>query len=84
MTNPFDNPDRDYLVLRNGEGQHSLWPSTIETPAGWATVYGPASRQTCLDFVNDRWTDMRPASLVRAMDTGADPLGVDAAAHLRP
>jgi MbtH protein len=65
--NPFDDVDGKYLVLVNGENQHSLWPSFAEVPAGWNIVFGPEDRQPCLDHIEENWTDMRPASLVRRM-----------------
>jgi MbtH protein len=68
MTNPFEDPDGTYVVLVNDEGQHSLWPSFVEVPAGWTVVHEESARDTCLDFVNANWTDMRPASLIRSMD----------------
>ena len=68
MTNPFENPDGAYFVLENEEGQYSLWPAYIKIPAGWTIAHKEASRQTCLDWVNTHWTDMRPKSLIRAME----------------
>lgn len=68
MTNPFENPDASYLVLVNAENQHSLWPAFAEVPAGWTVVHGPDRRQTCLDYVEQHWTDMRPRSLIEAME----------------
>ena len=68
MTNPFENPDGVYLVLVNHENQHSLWPSFAEVPAGWTVAHGPESRQSCLDYVERTWTDMRPKSLIEAME----------------
>ena len=68
MSNPFENPDSQYLVLVNDEGQHSLWPEFIPVPAGWSVRYGADGRQACLDYVEANWTDMRPLTLVRAMD----------------
>jgi MbtH protein len=70
MTNPFEDEDGSYLVLVNGENQHSLWPQFAAVPSGWKVVLGPDSRQECLDYVDKNWTDMRPASLVRAMGEG--------------
>jgi len=67
MTNPFEDPDGTYLVLVNDENQHSLWPSFVDVPAGWRTVHGPEDRQSCLDYVEQHWTDMRPQSLIDAM-----------------
>lgn len=71
MMNPFDNPDGSYLVLVNDEGQHSLWPDFAEVPAGWTTAYGSSSRQDCVDWITGHWTDMRPMSLVTAMEADA-------------
>ncbi|WP_034090673.1 MbtH family protein [Streptacidiphilus albus] len=67
MANPFEDADGTYLVLVNEENQHSLWPAFAEVPAGWTVAHGPDGRQACLDHVEANWTDMRPASLVRAM-----------------
>ena len=68
MTNPFEDPDGTYLVLVNAENQHSLWPSALDVPPGWALTFGPSNRQACLDHVEATWTDMRPKSLADAMD----------------
>ncbi|MFD8814192.1 MbtH family protein [Streptomyces sp. NPDC059627] len=66
--NPFDDPDGIFLVLVNDEGQHSLWPDFVDVPAGWAVAYGEATRDACLAYIEDNWTDMRPKSLVAAME----------------
>ncbi|MCF6524220.1 MbtH family protein [Streptomyces sp. JJ36] len=63
-TNPFEDAEGRFLVLVNDEGQHSLWPSFAEVPAGWRTVFGEDTREACLDYVESHWTDLRPASLV--------------------
>jgi MbtH protein len=74
MTNPFERDDETYLVLVNDEAQYSLWPSFIEVPQGWNIVLPASSRQECLDYVNKHWTDMRPRSLVLAMEADAREL----------
>jgi MbtH protein len=66
MTNPFDDPAGRFYVLRNDEGQHSLWPAFAVVPAGWTVVHAEDSRERCLEFVERTWTDIRPASLVAA------------------
>ncbi len=71
MTNPFEDPDASYLVLINDEGQHSLWPVFADIPEGWEKIFGEAGRQDCLDFIETNWTDMRPRSLIKAMDEDA-------------
>ncbi|MBM7790003.1 MbtH family protein [Tenggerimyces flavus] len=64
MTNPFEDENASYHVLRNTEGQHSLWPAAIDVPEGWQIVHGAASRQDCLDYIDEHWTDLRPSSLI--------------------
>jgi MbtH protein len=68
MTNPFDDPDGTFLVLVNDEGQHSLWPAFAEVPEGWRVVLPETDREAALAYVEQNWTDMRPASLIRAME----------------
>lgn len=65
-TNPFDDPNGSFSVLVNDEGQHSLWPSFAELPAGWTTVFGPDAKDACLAYVEANWTDLRPLSLIEA------------------
>ncbi|MEO3784919.1 MbtH family protein [Actinocorallia sp. B10E7] len=68
-TNPFENDEATYLVLINDEGQYSLWPQFAEVPAGWTVARPAGTRQECLDHINEHWTDMRPKSLIQAMDS---------------
>lgn len=68
MANPFDNADGRFFVLCNDEGQYSLWPGFAEIPDGWRIVFGQDDRQECLRYVEEHWTDMRPNSLIAAMD----------------
>ncbi|MFC4146115.1 MbtH family protein [Micromonospora mangrovi] len=63
MRNPFDDPDAAFLVLVNAQDQHSLWPAFAEAPAGWAVAHGPAGRESCTEYVDSHWTDLRPAAL---------------------
>jgi len=67
MSNPFEDENGTFLVLVNAENQHSLWPSTVDVPAGWRVVHGEDTRAACLEYVEKHWTDLRPASLVAAM-----------------
>lgn len=68
MTNPFEDENAEYLVLVNHENQYSLWPSFRDVPLGWKTVGPRGKRQECLAWIEETWTDMRPASLVREME----------------
>lgn len=67
MTNPFDDPQTQHRVLVNDEGQHALWPSFADLPAGWEAVFGPAAHAACLDYVEVHWTDLTPRSARVAM-----------------
>jgi len=60
MTNPFEDDNAQYLVLRNSAGQHSLWPRSNDVPDGWIPVLGPEPRVACVEYVEAHWTDMRP------------------------
>ena len=66
--NPFEDPDGVYLVLINDEGQYSLWPAFAEVPEGWTVALTETDRQSALDYINTNWTDMRPKSLIAAME----------------
>ncbi|WP_034090826.1 MbtH family protein [Streptacidiphilus albus] len=70
MTNPFENPEAEYLVLINEEKQYSLWPKFAGVPAGWTAVH-ESDRASCIEYINSNWTEMRPYSLVQQMNTTA-------------
>jgi uncharacterized protein YbdZ (MbtH family) len=70
MTNPFEDDEAEYRVLVNAELQYSLWPDFKEIPAGWTAVGPLGKRQECLALIETMWTDMRPKSLVDAMQRG--------------
>ena len=38
MSNPFEDPAAEYLALINEQDQYSLWPASIEVPAGWSVA----------------------------------------------
>ncbi|MEV6807707.1 MbtH family protein [Streptomyces sp. NPDC051132] len=67
MTNPFDDPDATFKVLVNEEGQYSLWPAFAAVPEGWSVALPDTDRDTCLAYVEEHWTDMRPKSLADRM-----------------
>ena len=68
MANPFEDPDASYRVLVNHEGQHSLWPAAQPVPDGWTVAHDTDSRASCLEYIEENWTDMRPKSLIEAQD----------------
>ncbi|WP_435113429.1 MbtH family protein [Nocardiopsis synnemataformans] len=59
----------DMKVLVNDEEQYSLWPSYLDIPAGWEDTGTSGTREDCLAFVKEVWTDMRPRSLRKQMES---------------
>ncbi|MBB5939651.1 MbtH family protein [Streptomyces zagrosensis] len=69
MSNPFEDTENGtYLVLVNDEGQHSLWPEFADVPAGWKIAHPADTHQACIAYIEENWTDLRPRSLVEAMN----------------
>ena len=54
-----------YAVVINHEEQYSIWPSHKALPRGWRDVGKQGSKAECLKYIDEVWTDMRPASLRR-------------------
>jgi uncharacterized protein YbdZ (MbtH family) len=67
VNNPFDEEDANFVVLVNDEEQYSLWPVSVDIPAGWRAVLEESPRKECLDFIEAHWLDMRPRSLRDSM-----------------
>jgi MbtH protein len=55
-------------VVVNDEEQFSVWPADRTPPAGWREIGVEGSREECLAYIGEVWTDMRPASLRKAME----------------
>lgn len=60
--------DADCTVVVNHEDQYSIWPVDRELPPGWTTVGNPRTREECLAYIKEVWTDMRPRSLRERME----------------
>jgi MbtH protein len=57
-----------YKVVINGEEMYSIWPADRENPLGWNDVGKSGTKQECLDYIKEVWTDMRPLSLRNKME----------------
>jgi len=57
-----------YKVVVNHEEQYSIWPADRDNPLGWKDVGKVGSKQDCLDYIAQVWTDLRPLSLRQQMD----------------
>lgn len=60
-----------YKVVVNHEEQYSIWPAERENPLGWNDVGKSGTKQECLDYIKEVWTDMRPLSLQKKMEEDA-------------
>jgi MbtH protein len=56
-------------VVRNDEEQYSIWPADREIPAGWAATGPAGARDDCLAWIEENWTDLRPLSLRRLVQS---------------
>jgi len=60
--------DVEYVVLINDEEQYSIWPAHRVIPDGWSIDGPKGSKETCLSYIRETWTDMRPKSLREALE----------------
>ena len=60
-----------YLVVLNDEEQYSIWRADAEVPDGWRAEGTRGTREECLAHIDEVWTDMRPLSLRRRMESTA-------------
>jgi MbtH protein len=60
-----------YQVVVNHEEQYSIWPVGRELPLGWREAGKSGSKEECLAYVKEVWTDMRPLSLRKKMEEQA-------------
>jgi MbtH protein len=64
---PGAQETRAYAVVINDEEQYSIWPAERDLPAGWRQDGFTGTEDECLSYIDETWTDMRPASLRRWM-----------------
>jgi MbtH protein len=58
-----DEQNKEYIVVVNHEQQYSIWSTGREIPLGWKHAGKSGTKQDCLNWVKENWTDMRPLSL---------------------
>ena len=65
----MDNIDDRQLfkAVVNDEEQYSIWPIHRDNPLGWRDAGRAGTKEECLAFIEQVWTDMRPRSLREAM-----------------
>jgi MbtH protein len=60
-----------YKVVVNHEEQYSIWPANRDLPLGWREVGKSGTKEECLAYIEEVWTDMRPLSLRKKMEEAA-------------
>ena len=63
-----ENDKQMYNVVINHEEQYSIWLVDKENAPGWRAVGKSGTKQECLDYIEEVWTDMRPLSLRKSME----------------
>lgn len=58
-----------YRVVVNHEEQYSIWAADRELPAGWRDAGKQGPKADCLAHIKEVWTDMRPLSLRKQMES---------------
>ena len=66
-----ENYEQLYRVVINHEEQYSIWPVDRENAPGWRDVGPSGTKEVCLAYIEEVWTDMRPLSLRIAMEKQA-------------
>ena len=56
-----------YKVVMNHEEQYSIWPVHRENALGWRDEGKSGTKEECLRYIDEVWTDMRPLSLRKRM-----------------
>lgn len=69
MNNSEKEDKTIYNVVVNLEEQYSIWPAWKQIPDGWRAVGTTGLKWECLEYIKEAWTDMRPLSLRKKMDT---------------
>ena len=64
----MSNEEATYKVVVNHEEQYSIWFADRENPPGWNDVGRQGTKEECLAYIEQIWTDMRPLSLRKQMD----------------
>ena len=68
MQDDINDLTQIYKVVVNHEEQYSIWPAERENPSGWRDGGKSGSKEECLAYIKEVWTDMRPLSLRMKME----------------
>jgi MbtH protein len=65
------HPEQVFKVVVNDEEQYSIWPDERDNALGWRDAGKRGTREDCLAWIEEHWTDMRPLSVRRRHDATA-------------
>ncbi|HWG39063.1 MAG TPA: MbtH family protein [Candidatus Acidoferrales bacterium] len=62
---PIDEKEdtRIYTVVMNHEEQYSIWFANQPLPLGWNEIGKSGTKQECLSYIKEVWTDITPLSV---------------------
>lgn len=60
----MDRSSSKYIVI-NHEEQYTVWRSGIKLPSGWREIGRTGTKEDCLNYIEEVWTDMKPSGLQR-------------------
>jgi MbtH protein len=63
MSQETRDPPITFNVVINHEGQYSIWPAERDNPLGWHNAGYHGTKDECLAYIQEVWTDMRPLSV---------------------
>lgn len=55
--------EMDCVALVNEEGQYCVWPEQKPVPPGWRATGPIGVRREVMEWIEERWRDLTPASL---------------------
>jgi MbtH protein len=68
MFDEFDDNGRYIIILdQDLETEYCLWPEGKAVPRGWQSTGQSGGKQTCINYLQEVWTDMRPLSIHKEM-----------------
>ncbi|MCO5186245.1 MAG: MbtH family protein [Anaerolineae bacterium] len=67
----WDDDNTIYTVVINHEEQYSIWPVDRDLALGWQEAGKTGTKDECLAYIEEVWTDMRPLSLRLKMEEDA-------------
>ncbi|MBA2525200.1 MAG: MbtH family NRPS accessory protein [Pyrinomonadaceae bacterium] len=57
-----------FKAVVNHEEQYSIWRAHKDNPLGWKDAGKTGTKQECLEYIEQVWTDMRPLSVRQQME----------------